>query len=244
MLTTVRTPRCESAIQPPIALPLLTREPRVRQPRDPQQSHIEVAPGVADERRVAVRVRRACTAHCSARCSHVHLADRRRIEGTTVEWDELRFDVRLLQRVPCTQPHFNPCASPALPSRRSPTTVAVRRRGCVSHADLAPQAPPRSRRAPRHRHDDRVGFLCHRGGPRALPRPAYLDSLLVSAPTVPVPPPVSVLTRMPRSRAQRAGDLQLRLPVLLPLVGQLRLPLRPFQGPPPPPLGPHGHCPR
>ena len=37
-----------------------------------------------------------------------------RIEGTTVEWDELRFDVRLLQRVPY---EGAPLALPLRPSR-------------------------------------------------------------------------------------------------------------------------------
>jgi len=35
-----------------------------------------------------------------------------------VEWDEVKFDVRLMQRVPCTQPHPNPNIASSDPPRR------------------------------------------------------------------------------------------------------------------------------
>ena len=83
-----------------------------------------------------------------------------------MEWDEVRFDVRLMQRVPCMQPRSNPqhCRQ-RLPPRCSPACFVVRRRGHVAHADVFAEAPARSRRAPRSRHDDRVGLLRHRRRP-------------------------------------------------------------------------------
>ena len=65
-----------------------------------------------------------------------------------VEWDEVKFDVRLMQRVPCTQLRVNPSLATATPSCCSPVCLLMRRRGRVAHADLAAAQAPRSRRAP------------------------------------------------------------------------------------------------
>lgn len=116
----------------------LRRQPH---PRHPEQFDLEVAAGVADERRPPVR----CVAlpsrfpSTSQRVSRVPvpLARAVKIDGTTVEWDELHFDVRLLQRVPCA---FLPLARIAhlRPSRlRLTVSNPARRRGCLPYADFA-----------------------------------------------------------------------------------------------------------
>ena len=59
-----------------------------------------------------------------------------RIEGTTVEWDELRFDVRLLQRVPY---EGAPLAPLPRSSRSPPHLLALGR--CLAHANFAAETP-------------------------------------------------------------------------------------------------------
>ena len=80
-----------------------------------------------------------------------------RIVGTTVEWDELRFDVRLLQRVPyegisrmqtsLRRYVFMPLLN-AVNNPPAPWIV-----GSLFRPRVCLQASPRSRRAPRYRND-------------------------------------------------------------------------------------------
>ena len=72
------------------------------------------------------------------------------ITGTVVEWDEIRFDVRLMQRVPygaIAVNDANPCLTDAL-LRLTPPLLLGLRRGRVAHADVAAPQVPRSRRSP------------------------------------------------------------------------------------------------
>ena len=82
----------------------------------------------------------------------------------------MHFDVRLLQRVPCA---FLPLARIARlrPSRfRLTVPNPSRRRGCLSHADVASPSSPRSCRPSRNWYDDRVGVR-RRRLERAAPAP-------------------------------------------------------------------------
>ena len=88
-----------------------------------------------------------------------------RITGTTVEWDEMRFDVRLLQRVPyegISRMQTSLCAEALLKHMLTPEqTQAHSRTNALRHSSLTlalcSQAPPspRSRGSSWHRHDDR-----------------------------------------------------------------------------------------
>lgn len=127
-----------------------------------------------------------------------------RIEGTQVEWDEMRFDVRLLQRVP-VRGTITPVAHRPL-TRASSSFFVGAVRGNFQDADLVASKASRPRRSTWHRHDDRVQFLCHGGGQAALQRPAYVHSILC------------------------ARDGQFRLPFCVLDVVQLRLQVRPVQG--------------
>ena len=121
-----------------------------------------------------------------------------KITGTTVEWDELRFDVRLLQRVP-----YEGVSRMQTSLRRRHRDRVVRRGiGMMIGASASLKHPSTlCQRFLTCLPPCRERFLCYGGGPPALLGPAHLDPLL------------------------RAGDLQLRRHLRLPHLRKLRLPV-------------------
>ena len=104
----------------------------------------------------------------------------------SVEWDEMHFDVRLLQRVP-----YEGVSRMQTSLRRRHRERVVRRGiGMVSwlSSTRRPRAPARAlaHACLRRAADDRVGLLLDRRRPRALQGPAPVDPLLVSAACPPV----------------------------------------------------------
>ena len=115
------------------------------------------------------------------------------ITGTVVEWDEcaaapsrlgaahcsplrcvlrIRFDVRLMQRVPygaIAVNDANPCLTDAL-LRLTPPLLLGLRRGRVAHADVAAPQVPRSRSQARPRPRDRCVFATRSTPPSCPPR--------------------------------------------------------------------------
>ena len=71
------------------------------------------------------------------------------IQGTVVEWDEVRFDVRLMQRVPYGALALTRARTPRTRCALTPPFLRALRRGRLAHADV-PEAPPQGPcRAPR-----------------------------------------------------------------------------------------------
>jgi hypothetical protein len=124
---------------------LISDRPRFRSTEQPDPA---LAVGLADDRgppvhevTLAARGMQPAMPHRTQRLTPLPPA--KRIEGVTVEWDEMHFDVRLLQRVPCA---FLPLARVARlrPSRfrlTVPQSCSQTRacRGCVRFARLDPQ---------------------------------------------------------------------------------------------------------
>ena len=100
------------------------------------------------------------------------------IEGTVVEWDEVKFDVRLMQRVP-----YEGVSRMQTSLRRKHRDRVVRRGLALiiesecARATLSPAPTTASAHAPPLPAAPQL--LRHRRGPRALRRPAHLDPLLV-----------------------------------------------------------------
>lgn len=118
----------------------------------------------------------------------------RRIEGTVVEWDEISFDVRLMQRVPVRSCELSFTLHRFLSAQEHTYTIhtisfadhftnrihvfAVRGRVSHDHIDEAQAARPH--RPPWLGDDDRVGFLHDGCRSQSLCKPAPVDPLLCS----------------------------------------------------------------
>lgn len=149
---------------------------------------------------------------CPRSCPHMLTAASRCSQ--VVEWDEVKFDVRLMQRVPCTQLRVNPSLATATPSCCSPVCLLMRRRGRVAHADLAAAQAPRSRRAPvrRRGHWNRSlqpfpPATCSRPiPPRCSGLALIIESDFVRSRPPQTPTHDARLTLVPLARAQYATD--------------------------------------